>query len=240
MSNDYVNDFKAGTKYYFKDIKKYKSLTKDEEKVLFQKIKDGDINARNKILEANLKFVVKIAKSYKGFGVPFDELISEGNMGLIKAMNKFDGDNNDVKFFSYGKWWIMQSMQDYIKRRNISSNCEISQDDKEEKVNELYDENNDYTDDSLTFEDMSINENELNNEKMLTIKNLLSLLNTEENFIIQSYYGLNTDDGKPLTLEEIGKYLNITSERVRQKKENILRKMRSHALEKCEINNIYI
>jgi RNA polymerase primary sigma factor len=240
MLNDYVNDFKAGTKCYFKDIKKYKSLTKEEEKVLFKKIKEGDIEARNQILEANLKFVVKIAKNYKGFGVPFDELISEGNMGLIRAMNKFDGENNDVKFFSYGKWWIMQSMQDYIKRRNISDNNEISQDEKETKINDLYDENDDYHDDSMAFEDLSISEHELTSEKINIIKNLLSDLSNDENFIIQSYFGMNTENGKPMTLEEIGNILHISSERVRQKKEMILRKIRSHALEKCEANNIYI
>ena len=239
MANSYVNDFKAGTKCYFKDIKKYKSLTKDEEKLLFEKIKVGDIDARNKILEANLKFVVKIAKSYKGMGVPFDELISEGNIGLIKAMDKFDGDNNDVKFFSYGRWWIMQSMQDCIKKRNVYEENEISNDEKENDEN-VYDETDDSLNEDTIFNDFIAEEDEITDEKLKIIKNLLSELNEEEKMIIECSFGINTNNGKSLKLEEIGKILNISSERVRQKKENILRKLRSVALEKCELNNIYI
>lgn len=245
--NNYVNDFKNEIKIYFNDIKKLKPLTKEEEKLLFQKIKKGDVNARNKIIESNLKYVIKMAKAYKGKGVDFEDLISEGNIGLMKAMEKFDESNN-VKFYSYGKWWVQASIQEAIKRKNISESNEILENDlitydnsdinNEDSINSInYQNNKDnydefYADDNEQNIDMQLNK--------ITLLNILTnILNDEEKIIINNYYGLNNEN-KSYTLEEIGKMINLTSERVRQKKEVILRKMRSYALANIETNNIYI
>lgn len=92
---------------YFADIRKYPSLTKEEEKALVIKIQapGGDKKALEKLVNANLRFVVSVAKNYQGQGVPLLDLISEGNAGLIEAANRFDT-TKDVKFFSYAVWWI--------------------------------------------------------------------------------------------------------------------------------------
>lgn len=92
---------------YFADIRKFPSLTKEQEKELVTKIQvpGGDKRAMEKLVNANLRFVVSVAKMYQGQGVPLLDLISEGNAGLIEAANRFDT-SKDVKFFSYAVWWI--------------------------------------------------------------------------------------------------------------------------------------
>ena len=94
---------------YLNELDKIPVLTKDEEKKLSQKIKSGDKAALSKLIKANLKFVVFIAREYQDKGLPFEELISEGNLGLIEAARRFDTDRG-IKFISYAVWWIRQSI----------------------------------------------------------------------------------------------------------------------------------
>jgi RNA polymerase primary sigma factor len=94
---------------YFKEVKKLKTITQDEEIELAKRIKDGDQDAIDKLVNANLKFVVSIAKEYQGQGLPLCDLINEGNYGLIKAASKFDY-TRGFRFISYAVWWIKQSI----------------------------------------------------------------------------------------------------------------------------------
>lgn len=222
-------------KAYFNSIKNFKPLTKEKEKELFFKIKEnGDKKARETILQANLKYVVKMAKQYKGCGIPFEDLISEGNIGLIKAMDKFD-EKNDVKFYSYGKWWVKASMQEYVKKRTQSEEFEVSSE-------EMFEPKKLSLSPSLIRRDPFEKGNEKENsqiEENKIIENLLENLNEEEQEIINSTFGLNTEDGKPMTLDILSKKLNLSSERVRQKKEKALRKLRCYALSEYGKINIY-
>jgi len=84
-------------------------LTRDQETELFQKIEQGDENAKNKVVLANLKFVISVAKNYINQGLPFEDLINEGNIGLIKSVEKFKRERG-FKFISYAVWWIRQSI----------------------------------------------------------------------------------------------------------------------------------
>ncbi len=92
---------------YQKDISKYKALSREEEHELGLRARQGDQNAINRLVQANLKFVVKIASRYQNRGLSLSELISEGNIGLLKAIEKFDPDK-DIKLISYAIWWIRQ------------------------------------------------------------------------------------------------------------------------------------
>ncbi|HNV61941.1 MAG TPA: RNA polymerase sigma factor RpoD/SigA [Candidatus Cloacimonas acidaminovorans] len=92
---------------YLNEISKFKTLSREEEHDLAIKAKNGDMDAMNKLIQANLKFVVKIASRYQNRGLSLSELISEGNIGLIKAIEKFDPDK-DIKLISYAIWWIKQ------------------------------------------------------------------------------------------------------------------------------------
>ncbi len=110
MNRKYVNfDSDDSISKYFKDVRKSVLLTHDEEINLAKKIKDGDQKAIHKLVNANLKFVISIAKDYQGQGLPLSDLISEGNLGLIKAANRFDH-NRGFRFISYAVWWIKQSI----------------------------------------------------------------------------------------------------------------------------------
>lgn len=97
-------------KYYLKDVKNYPLLTAQEEKELTMKMRDGDTNARTKLIESNLRLVIKIAKKYQGQGLDLIDLIEEGNLGLIKAVDKFEP-NINCRFSTYATWWIKQAIE---------------------------------------------------------------------------------------------------------------------------------
>ena len=106
MENIGVDD---PVRMYLKEIGKVDLLTADEEKELAQRIIDGDPDAKNQLCEANLRLVVSIAKRYVGRGMQFLDLIQEGNLGLIKAVDKFDH-TKGYKFSTYATWWIRQAI----------------------------------------------------------------------------------------------------------------------------------
>jgi len=94
---------------YLKEIAKLPRITVEEERDLGRKIQKGDRAAMQKLVEANLRFVVSFAKRYRGCGLSFLDLINEGNVGLIEAAKRFDPTKN-VKFITYAVWWIRQSI----------------------------------------------------------------------------------------------------------------------------------
>lgn len=213
---------------YFDEIKKCKQLTRQEEKNLSERIKNGDEDAVTELINANLKFVVNIAKMYRKSGVPFSDLISEGNIGLIKAAKKFNSEH-DVKFISYAVWWIKSSIQECINEYR-QENCEIHTDlfcfnnhTKEIYEYEMNNINNEYEENVINYQ-----------SRQKTIDELLSCLQERERKIITLYYGLFNN--KEHTLEEIGSQLSLTNERVRQIKDKCLVKLRVAALSSNEFN----
>lgn len=225
---------------YYDELKKYKPLTKAKEKRLLRLSRNGNIAAKNKLLEANLKFVFDIAKHYTGRGLPISDLISEGNMGLLKAIDKFD-ESRDVKFISYAVWWIKQSITDAIRRNKLISTVEIDPmqsndavmeksvaDEEDEKIGGARD-----TSFSNESEERRI---ELNRLQSDTIEELLKVLSKREREIIESYYGLGMNE--ELTLLEIGKKFNLSSERVRQIKCSSLKKLRTRILLLDDIDDL--
>ena len=118
-------------KQYMRNIGEYQLVTTDEEAVLAEKIAKGDEEARQKLINSNLRLVVKIAHDFKGLGLPLLDLISEGNMGLMRAVEKFDP-SKGAKLSSYAAWWIKQAMrralanQPKVIRIPVQSACKIS------------------------------------------------------------------------------------------------------------------
>jgi len=100
---------------YLKEISKIPLLSVEEEKALGHRAQAGDKDALQKLIESNLRFVIKIAKKYRASGLPFLDLINEGNVGLIEAARRFDPERG-VRFTSYAVWWIRQAILHYLSR----------------------------------------------------------------------------------------------------------------------------
>lgn len=240
MTNQYVNDFNATVVAYYDDLKKYKPLTRAKERRLLKLCKNGNLKAKNELIEANLKFVFDVAKHYTGRGISISDLISEGNMGLIKAVDKFDEDK-DVKFISYAVWWIRQAMLEAIKKKKLINVIEIE--NTESKVSVLENTISDDEDEIIKRGEVGFS-NEAEERKRETsqaqkevIEQLLSVLNKREREIIENYYGLN--DMKELTLAEIGEKYNLSIERVRQINKATVRKMRTKMLLLKDMEYLY-
>lgn len=228
--NQYANDFTSTVKTYYDDLKKTKPLSRLKEKRLLKLSKRGDLKARNEILEANLKFVFDVAKKYSGRGVPMGDLISEGNLGLIKAIEKFD-DSNDVKFISYAVWWIRHSMLDAIQKRKLTESVELESGVSNDNVfsNKLTDDEDDITDgyNPSIFDNDDESLERMKRQNTL-INKMFGSLSQREMKVISHYYGL--EGCQKMNMIEIGSELGITSERVRQIKLSAIRKMRSSAM----------
>ena len=238
-------------KMYLKDIGRVPLLSADEEIQLAQHMQDGDEAAKKRLSEANLRLVVSIAKRYVGRGMLFLDLIQEGNLGLMKAVEKFDYQKG-FKFSTYATWWIRQSItraiadqartiripvhmvetstpREIAEKMGVSEDrvCEIqkiAQDpvSLETPIGEEEDSHlGDFIeDDKATTPSDSVAFTMLK-EQLLSV---LDTLTPREEKVLRLRYGI--DDGKPRTLEEVGKEFNVTRERIRQIEAKALRKLR--------------
>jgi RNA polymerase primary sigma factor len=240
---------------YLKDIRKIKVMTPERERELSKLITSGtltenEVKQINKeLLEGNLRFVITVAKQYQNQGLDFPDLIAEGNLGLMKAINNFDWSKN-LRFISYAVWWvkqsILQSLNDNARTIRLPVNVvqdlhrakkEIESnggklDDKFQNLPSMIDLDMNINEDGDTLVDVIKNEgadmpDEAFNGKDLLKAKLISLLNVldeREKVIVEDYFGLT---GTQRTLEDIGGDFNLTKERVRQIKEKALRKLRN-------------
>ena len=256
-------------KMYFKDIGKVPLLSADDEIELARKMMDGDESAKRELSVANLRLVVSIAKRYVGRGMQFLDLIQEGNLGLMKAVEKFDYQKG-FKFSTYATWWIRQAitraiadqartiripvhmvetinkvvrvqrllLQQYgreptpeeiakemgIPEQRVVEIQKISQDpvSLETPIGEEEDSHlGDFIEDEQALAPTDVVASNLLKEQLLEI---LDTLTPREEKVLRLRYGL--DDGKPRTLEEVGKEFNVTRERIRQIEAKALRKLR--------------
>ena len=240
---------------YLKDIRKLKVMTPERERHLSDRICSSDITESEKaeiykeLLEGNLRFVITVAKQYQNQGLDFPDLISEGNLGLMKAIQNFDWSKN-LRFISYAVWWVKQSILQSLNdnARTIRLPVNVVQDlhrakkaiesnggkleDKFQNLPSMIDLDMNINEDGDTLVDIIKNDQaDMPDESFNTkdeLKNklfsLLNVLDEREKVIVEDYYGLT---GTPRTLEDIGGDFNLTKERVRQIKEKALRKLRN-------------
>ncbi len=240
---------------YLKDIRKIKVMTPERERELAKMIATEGITQREKdaihkeLLEGNLRFVITVAKQYQNQGLDFPDLIAEGNLGLMKAINNFDWSKN-LRFISYAVWWVKQSIlqslndnsrtirlpvnvvQDLHRAKKAIESTGGQLDAKFQGLPSMIDLDMNINEEGDTLIDIIRNDqaempDEVFNSKDMLKSKLLQLLDSldeREKVIIEDYFGLT---GTPRTLEDIGGDFNLTKERVRQIKEKALRKLRN-------------
>ena len=128
MNNRLEIGNKRSLELYLDEIKNYQPLDPKQEIILAELAKKGDLKAINKLITHNLRFVVAVAKKFQGQGLPFEDLINEGNLGLIKAVDKYD-ETRGFRFISYAVWWITQGIRQAIQK--TGSGIEIYSNDRE-------------------------------------------------------------------------------------------------------------
>lgn len=122
---------------YLADVSKLGLITAEEEFTLAQQIREGSDEALEKMVSANLRFVVSVAKQYQGQGLSLSDLINEGNLGLIKAAKRFD-ETRGFKFISYAVWWIRQSIMQAIAEQSRMVRLPLNQVNSLRKINQTF------------------------------------------------------------------------------------------------------
>ena len=254
---------------YLKEIGRIKLLTPEEEQEIAKKMAEGDEDARKRMSEANLRLVVSIAKRYVGRGMQLLDLIQEGNLGLMKAVEKFDY-TKGYKFSTYATWWIRQSitraiadqartiripvhMVETINRVLRTSHSMVQKLGREPTTKEIADEL--HIEESKVEEVLKIAQEPVSLETPIgeeedshlgdfipdegasepseaasftllqeQLVDVLSTLTPREEKVLKLRFGI--EDGRPRTLEEVGKEFNVTRERIRQIEAKALRKLR--------------
>ena len=210
---------------YFNDIKDTPTLTREQEAELAKRIENGDRDAINELVQANLKFVINIAKGYRVSGVPFSDLIMEGNLGLYKAAEKYDY-KKGTKFITYAVWWIRYYISEAINKFNGNGEEVLTDDYTINCAEENVTDYDPYEFDSINQEF----ENDVTEiqSKTQAVDELMSCLKERECKILKMYFGLDGNQEKTLT--EIGKEFKMSSERVRQIVGTSLTKLKSAAV----------
>ena len=260
-----------GLHRYFCELEAADPLTREEELALATRIKEGDLEARNELVRANLRFVVEVAKKFRNRGLPFADLVSAGNLGLLTAAERFDGARG-FKFISYAVWWVRhaicenicehgrtvrlpanklsllhtiarashrlgQHLGDEPGTTEIAAELGLSADQVLEVVLNTRDvcsldspldgdEHNSYA--RLIHNHQPPPDAGLGRaEAREVLDRVLAQLNHRELLILRLYYGL--DGNEPQTLDQIGRMMHLSRERVRQLREQVLDKLRHPA-----------
>ncbi|MEE8269109.1 MAG: RNA polymerase sigma factor RpoD/SigA [Nitrospinaceae bacterium] len=122
---------------YMNEISKLKPLARKEEEALSKKIQEGDVQALHELVRRNLKYVVTVANKYRGCGLSLQDLIEEGNIGLIQAAKRFDGERH-IKFITYAVWWIRQAIMHSLAEQAGTVKLPIKQAGKLYKIERKY------------------------------------------------------------------------------------------------------
>lgn len=214
---------------YLREIRRYPTLPREEEVALAHRVRDGDAEALEALVRANLRFVVSVAKQFEHRGVPLDDLVSEGNLGLVRAAERFD-ETRGVRFLSYAVWWIRQGVIQALRaqsrmvrtppaatarrgdgaalaaveRRELSLDAPVRAEDTTTLGEVIADERTPTPDETVEA-----------SGSRPSLSRVLALLTPRDAEIIRLHFGL--DEIGPLTPEEVGSLLALEPVQVRQR-----------------------
>ena len=275
INKQITNRESASLEKYLQEIGHEELLSPEEEVELAQRIHKGDRDALERLTKANLRFVVSVAKQYQNQGLSLADLINEGNVGLIKAAEKFD-ETRGFKFISYAVWWIRQSILQAIAEQSRLVKLPLNQVNSVNKINKMLSkfeqenerrpsideiaENIDLDEekiaeairnasrhvsmdapfsngdensllDVMPNADAPLADNLVEMESLRDeIASALKTLNERERKVLEAFYGI----GQPeMTLDEIGRSLELTRERVRQIRQKAIRQLRKNTKNKA-------
>ena len=267
LSSDRRED--SSLQHYLQTIGQYDLLTREGEFELARRIRAGDKEALDHLVNANLRFVVSVAKKFLNQGLSYMDLIAEGNIGLITAAKRFD-ERREFRFISYAVWWIRQAIQKAIAEQTNTVRLPINRTQQAQrmkraaqaieqthhrkaadeeiatelglttrKMNQIRNasrplaslDESVYDEDGVTLAETLRDPDELDPEQSYVVDELLGemsealdTLSPRERSIIARYYGLGEEE--PQSLETIGQDINLSRERVRQIRNQALKRIR--------------
>ncbi len=268
-----TNRDSASLEKYLQEIGREQMIAPSEEPILAQKIRTGDAAALDKLVRANLRFVVSVAKQYQNQGLSLLDLINEGNLGLIKAAKKFD-ETKGFKFISYAVWWIRQSILqalaeqarivrlplnklgalNKIKKAFVQLEQKYEREPSAEELSEILEMSEDQVSDTLGVSGRAVSvdapfDSKDDQSNLLDVlsnpnspsadtdmiaesmqQDIIRSLNTlpaKESDVLKLFYGIGHQ--RAHTLEEISMKLEMTRERVRQIKDNGIKRLRHNS-----------
>jgi len=268
-----TNRDSASLEKYLQEIGKESMIAPSEEPILAQKIRTGDAAALDKLVRANLRFVVSVAKQYQNQGLSLLDLINEGNLGLIKAAKKFD-ETKGFKFISYAVWWIRQSILqalaeqarivrlplnklgalNKIKKAFVQLEQKYEREPSAEELSQILEMTEDQVSDTLGVSGRAVSvdapfDSKDDQSNLLDVlsnpnspsadtemiaesmqQDIIRSLNTlppKESDVLKLFYGIGHQ--RAHTLEEISMKLEMTRERVRQIKDNGIKRLRHNS-----------
>ena len=217
---------------YLDEIGKEALLSDEVEKELSQKIQQGDAKALSKLVEANLRFVVTIARQYKGKGIAMEDLVSEGNIGLMKAASKFDA-SKGVRFVNYAVVYVRQAIEKFIEQQ--AGLYQVPKDVKDEVVARqqsmplsvdapLGHRTNMSLLSVLVNQDAPLADERVHSEAIeAAVEYALGRLDERETKVVNSFFGIGQERE---TMAEIAEDMEVKRERVRQIRDKAVRKLR--------------
>jgi len=217
---------------YLDEIGREALLSEEEERNLAQRIQTGDERALNKLVKANLRFVVAIASHYQGKGLSIDDLVSEGNMGLIKAARKFDS-TRGLRFVNYAVVFIRQNIEKALDKESAQQRVEATQSGGIRSLDTPFNGRS-----NMSLLSVLINGNAdgadepaFNHNMENAVEKALLALNERETIVICAFFGIEKERQ---TMYEIAEDMGLKRERVRQIRDRAIRRLRKEYRQQME------